>query len=302
MPSLVGGLDSSAAGAAEVASGAASSASGGASVADGATGVAEGADSSASGGASVADGAESLASGAEQTDSGAQQLADGLGEAVEQIPTYTDADITTLSAVVATPAAARFPSPAEGSQSVPLIAALALWVGAIALAPAHAAVARSKLLTSRSSLSLAVVTTGPVAAIGAGQGLGVALALLAFVDVQAPLWAYLAAGTVVGVVFAVINTGLATMLGGLGRMLEVVVASLILVVGIVSTAPSTLETLAALVPTAPAGTVLRAGIGVGSGWGALAGLLLWGVFGFVLVIAGAAVRRRGAGLLARDEG
>ncbi|MGA9276067.1 MAG: hypothetical protein WBV89_03880, partial [Ilumatobacter sp.] len=178
-----------------------------------------------------------------------------------------------------------------------LIAALALWIGAIALALAHEAVARSRLLTSRSSLSLALGTTGPVAAIGAGQGLAVGLALLAFVDLDAPLVVYLGASTIVGTAFAVINAGLAALFGGAGRMLAAVIASVVLAVGVVSTAPSGLETLAALMPTAPAGTLLRAAIGLGSGWGALFALLLWGVFGFVLVVAGTGMRRHGDGVL-----
>lgn len=321
MPALVNGLDDSASGAQGVADGANSAADsgaslasgadgvaggaesskvGGASVADGAQGVADGAESAQDGGASLADGAESLSSGAAQVDSGAQQLADGLGEAVGEIPTYTSADITTISAVVATPVITDSQLPAEGSKSVPLIAALALWIGAMTVALAHSAVARSRLLTSRSSVSLAFESTGPVAAIGAAQGLAVGLALLSFVDVQAPMLAYLGASTVVGMVFAVINTGLAALFGGFGRMLGAVVASVLLAVGIVSTAPSGLDTFASLMPTAPAGTLLRAGIGIGSGWAALIGFLLWGVVGFVLVLAGTGLRRHGDGLLAGE--
>ena len=124
MPQLVAGIDQSAAGAAQVAAGAAQE---------------------DSGAASVNSGAASLAGGAAQVDSGAAQLAQGLSQAVQKIPTYSDSDITTLSAVVAQPVLTDQRAPTPGAQSVPLFAVFALWVGGIVLALARKAVPEREL-------------------------------------------------------------------------------------------------------------------------------------------------------------
>ena len=301
MPDLVEGIDSSATGAAEVAGGADKPAAGGTSLTDGAGQVADGADSSATGAASVAEGADSLASGADQVDTGAEQLSAGLGEAVGQIPTYSVEDISTLSRVVATPATAQFASPSANG-SVSLFAVVALWIGGIVIALGHSAVAASRLLTSRSSVSLALDTCGRVAAVGAGQGVLVGLVLLGFVEGGSG-WGLVASSVAVGATFAVVNTGLAALLGGFGRMLAAIVTVVTLVVGTSSTAPPALEAFAALVPTAPAHTIVLATTGAAVAWvGALVLLVVWAVLSIGMVVGGTTRRRHGPGLLAGQAG
>ncbi|WP_165372668.1 hypothetical protein [Pengzhenrongella frigida] len=278
MPGLVDGLDSASSGAAELADGAASLASGGAAVAEGADGV---------------------ASGAESVDQGAASLSSGLGQAVAQIPTYSSTDITTLSSVVAQPVDAAVGLPATGTQSVPLFAVIALWVGGIVIALAHRALPSSRLLTAESSPSLAWRSAWPVAAIGAGQGVLVAVALVGFLDAGSrSLGSLVTACVAIGVVFALVNEGLAALLGGTGRMLAVVVAVIALVVGTASTAPAAFESAAGLLPTGPARDLLLAVIGVGSAGPALIALTLWGVVGAVLVLLDVARRRTGVALVA----
>ncbi len=277
MPSLVQGVDESAAGASELASGA---------------------DSSASGGRSVADGADNVASGAQQVDSGAAQLSSGLQQAVEEIPTYTKDDISVLSAVVAQPAVASLDLPPTGTQSIPLFAVVALWVGGAVVVLAHRSVAGSRLLTAASSAALTRRAAWPAALLGGGIGALVALPLVPFMEVSgAAALRFGAACVLLGAVFAVVNHGLAALLGGVGRTVAVVVAVLALVVGTSSTAPPAIETAAALAPTGPGRTLLLQALGVGSGWGAVVALAVWVAIGVGLAYAGTA-RRRGSVALA----
>ncbi len=274
IPGLVTGLDQSSAGATELAAGT---------------------DSSASGGRSVASGADSVASGAEQVDSGAAQLSSGLDQAVEQIPTYTDDDISTLSTVVAQPADVRFDLPATGTQSVPLFAVVALWVGGMVAALAYRAIPSSHLLTAASTPALARRSLWPVALLGTVSGALVALPLVPFMDIGVvPSVAFGATCAVTGAVFAVVNHGLVALFGGAGRLVAVVVAVVALVVGTSSTAPGQIEAFARVVPTGPGHVVLLGAIGVGSGWGALVALALWALVGVGLTLAGTARHRTGA--------
>ncbi|WP_353829249.1 hypothetical protein [Agromyces sp. SYSU T0242] len=271
MPPLVSGIDQSAAGANEVAAGA---------------------DESASGGASVNEGAQEVASGADETSSGADQLSDGLAEAVEQIPTYSESDITTLSAVVARPARTDVTVPPDGSQSAPLFAVLALWVGGIVLALARRAVPRRRLLTADSTVGIAGRAIGPGVALGAAQGALVGAVLLPVIDVDlAPRLGFLAAAIAAGAVFALVNHGLAAAFGGPGRTVATVAAVIALAAGVSSTVPAFFVTAAGLLPTGPGHDLLLAGLGVGSGWGDLVALAVYAAIGAALVVAGVSRHR-----------
>ncbi|GAA2042340.1 hypothetical protein GCM10009819_30920 [Agromyces tropicus] len=271
MPPLVSGIDQSSAGANEVAAGASES---------------------ASGGASVNEGAQEVASGAGETSSGADQLSSGLAEAVEQIPTYSESDITTLSAVVAQPARTDVTVPPDGSQSAPLFAILALWVGGIVLALARRAVPERRLFTSASTIAVAGRAIGPGAALGALQGVLVGAVLLPVIDVDlAPRLGFLAAAVLAGLVFAVVNHGLAAAFGGPGRTAATVAAVIALAAGVSSTVPAFFDATANLLPTGPGHSLMLAGLGVGSGWGDLVALVLYAVVGAALVVAGVARHR-----------
>jgi len=274
MPGLVEGVDASAAGAADLAAGT--------------TEVDAGA-------ASLSSGAQSLASGAAQVDQGAAQLADGLAQAVEQIPTYTDDDIAILTSVVSQPVRADQVAPAPGMQSVPFFAVIALWIGTIVLAFARSAVPTRPLLTAESSGSILWHSALPGAALGAAQGVVVAIAVLFAVQVDPLAWiGFTAASALVGVVFALVNQGLAAAFGGPGRFAAVLVAVVALAVGLSSTVPPAIASLAAVLPTTPALGLLLAALtsDAASGWADLVGLLCFAAVGIGLLFAGIAARRR----------
>jgi putative membrane protein len=273
MPQLVSGIEQSAAGATQVAAGA--------SQAD-------------SGGASVNSGAANLASGAAQVDSGAAQVSQGLDQAVQKIPTYSDSDISTLSAVVSQPVLANQDAPSPGSQSVPLFCIVALWLGGLVIALARRAVPSPKLMTSASSLSLALRSVGVDASLGAIQGLVVAALVPLALSMQPAQWLGFAAVLVVaGAVFAIVNHGLAAAFGAVGRLIAVCIGVIALSVGLASTVPVAFESLAGLFPTTPALAMVR-GVLAGdapSAWLGVGACVLFGVLGIALVFAGIAARR-----------
>lgn len=261
----------------------------------GAADLAAGADASNAGTATLDSGAENLASGAAQVDDGAAQLASGLAEAVEQIPTYSDDDIATLSSVVSQPVLADQDSIAPGVQSIPLFTVIALWFGGLALALALPAVPRRRLLTATPSPSIVAQAVAPTTTLGAAQGLVVAIAVLAGVRVGPVEWiAYASACILIGAFFALVNQALAAVLGGFGRVLAVVFGIVALAAGLSSTVPPALASIAGALPTASALHLLLAALtqDAGTGWAAVGVIVLIAVIAFALVLAGVIARRQ----------
>lgn len=308
---LAGYLDQSAQGAAQLASGARAAAggardlaSGARTAAGGARQLADGADDAASGAGELASGAGQVASGATELSSGAGELASGLGEAGEQVPSYTDEEASTLADVVATPVAARSADGGAlfGDTSVPWLAALALWLGGLATFVVLAAVPHRSLGSTRSSLRLALGALAPGALVGAVQGLAVAGIMAFALDLSPGGWAaFLTVAVLAGVAFAAVNQGLVAVLGGVGRFVSVVVAVVGLAGAVVSTVPPLVEHLFAAVPLSAALDGLQGVVtGQGGAGGAIAALLVWTAAG--LAASTAAVARRRvvpAGQLAR---
>jgi putative membrane protein len=273
MPDLVSGIDQSSAGADQVAAGT--------SQAD-------------AGSSSLTDGATSLASGASQLNGGAQQLSDGLAQAVQKIPTYTPTDITMLSAVVAEPVLAHQQAPAAGTQSVPLFCIIALWLGGLVIALARRPVPLTQVLTSASSVSLALRSVATDVVLGAAQGILLAGVTVFALSLQPQQWlGFAALCMLAGAVFAIVNHGLAAAFGAVGRFIAICVAVIALGVGLASTVPPAFVSLSALFPTTPALGMLR-GVITGDTAGIWAGVgasVVFAVFGTVLVFAGIAARR-----------
>ncbi|MET0853642.1 MAG: YhgE/Pip family protein [Microterricola sp.] len=273
MPSLVAGIDASAGGGSEVAAGSAQA---------------------ASGAESLSAGAQSLAAGAAQLDDGAAQLSDGLSQAVTQIPTYSDSDISTLSTVVSQPVLADQDAVPAGVQTVPLFAVVALWLGGLVIAIARRAVPTRLLLTSVPSRTITLRSLGPTAALGAGQGAVVAVAVLTAVNTSPLAWmSFAGASVLIGAVFAIANQGLAAALGSVGRLVAVLVAVLALAAGLSGSVPPAIASTAGAIPTAPALSWLLACL-TGDGPAALAAVALLAlatVFGIALVYAGVARHR-----------
>ncbi|MWC00171.1 hypothetical protein [Agromyces seonyuensis] len=273
VPGLVEGVDAADAGAGEVAAGA---------------------DDAASGGASLRDGTASLVDGADQVDAGAQQLASGLAEATAQIPAYSDDDIDALTGVVSEPVVATRTEIPPGQASVPFFGVLALWIGGLVIALARKAAPTAELLGPRRSLAIARDAVWPAAAVGAGQGLLIGVALTTAVAVDPPSWlGFTAAAIGIGAVFAVLQQGIAAAFGGPGRFAAVLVAAIALAAGLSSTVPGILATTAAALPTTPAADLLLGALSPAGGpaMPAILTLLLWAAVGFLGTLAGVARRR-----------
>lgn len=303
-------LDQSAQGAAQLASGARTAAggarelaAGARTAAGGARELASGADDAAAGAGDLASGAGQVASGATELSSGAGELASGLGQAGEQVPSYTDEEASTLADVVATPVAARSDDGALfGDTSVPWLAALALWLGGLATFVVLAAVPHRSLGSTRSSVRLALGAFAPGALVGAVQGLAVGGIMAFALDLSPSGWAaFFAVAVLAGVAFAAVNQGLVAVLGGVGRFVSVVIAVVGLAGAVVSTVPPLVEHLFTALPLSAALDGLQGVVtGQGGAGGAIAALLVWTLVG--LGASTAAVARRRvvpAGQLAR---
>ncbi|MBA8815331.1 putative membrane protein [Microbacterium halimionae] len=288
MSSTSGGLQQAAAGARELQSGASQ-------LSSGASQLSNGAASLSSGLSQLSDGTASLADGVNQLADGTNSLADGLDTAVEQIPTYTDAEATTLAAVVADPVAAEgVGTNLFGASAIPLLSALALWFGGLASFIALQAVSRRALVSRRSSAALALRSFAPAAAIGAGQGFLVAAVVQFAASYEWGEWTLFALLCVaVGVAFAAINQALVAVFGGIGRWLSAIIGVLALATGVVSTVPPLLTQIANYMPVAPAynamlGSLTSAG-GVTAG---IVGLAAWALLALIATIIATAQRRK----------
>lgn len=308
---LVGGVTSSAAGLGVLSGYLQQSAAGADQLAAGTQDAAAGADELASGAASAATGAADLSTGAGQVDTGAAglasgstQLASGLEQTVAQVPDYTDVEAATLAGVVGTPVVADDGEPTSlfGAMTVPFLATVALWIGALATFVVIGAVSRTTFGSTQPSAVIALQSFAPGALVGVLQGLAITAVMAGALDLTPGGWAAFATvAMLAGVAFAAVNQGLVAVLGGVGRFVSVIVAVIGLATAVISTVPAVLDRLFAVLPLAAAldglqGVVLGDG-GVG---GAIALLLVWTLAGLALTMSAVARRRVvPAGQLAR---
>ncbi|MCT9820742.1 YhgE/Pip family protein [Microbacterium sp. W1N] len=284
---LAGGIDQSATGADRLADGAGQLQTGASGIATGATQLSDGA-------TQLADGATQLSDGVAQVADGTGSLADGLSQAVDQVPSYTDAEATDLAGVVADPVAAEgIGSDFFGASAIPLLTMLALWFGGLASFVALQAVPRGALTSRRPSIALAARSLLPAAGIGAAQGALVAGIVQIAAGYDAGTWWVFAALCVVaGMVFAAVNQALVAVFGGAGRWLAALVGVLAVATGIVSTAPGVLASVAGLMPTTPAYNAMLAALTPATGVAAgLIGMIVWGALAFVVTVIAVARRR-----------
>ncbi len=270
---LAGGVDQSAAGAQAL--------SGGASQLGG------GADQLSTGAQSLADGVQSLADGT-------GELAGGLHTAADAIPSYTDDQATSLADVVANPVEADgLGTSLFGASAIPLLAMLALWFGGLATFVALQAVSRRALTSRAPSAVLALRGFAPAAAIGAAQGLLVAVVVQLAASYDWADWTIFAGISIAaGIAFAAVNQALVAVFSGAGRWLSALIGVLAVATGVVSTVPGALSGVAALMPTAPAYNGMVAALTSASGIGAaIAGLAIWAGLAFLATVL-AVTRRR----------
>lgn len=280
MPALTDGIGQSASGATRLASGAAESASGASEL--------------ASGSQQLASGVGGLATGADQSSAGSASLASGLKEAAAKLPSYSGDERSNLATVAAQPVTQKDTGSTDfGQSSVPLFAAVALWLGALATFLVLQAVSRRAILTTRASGRIALDGFVPAAVIGAIQGVLVAGIMQFAFSLDVGHWfGFAGVAAAVGVAFAAVNHGLVALLGGVGRFISMLVVVVTLASGIVSTVPGVFASATQWFPTSAAITALRGVVESTDGvWRGLGGLLLWAALGFVLALIAVARRR-----------
>lgn len=262
--------------------------------ADGARQLASGASQLSDGGSQLATGAQSLADGVAQLATGTSSLADGLGTAVDQIPSYTDSEASSLADVVSDPVTAQgVGTSLFGQSAIPLLATAALWFGGLATFVALQAVTRRSLSSRAPSALLALRAFLPAAALGALQGLLVAGVVQLAASYDWGQWSVFAALCVTaGVAFAAVNQALVAVFGGAGRWIAALVGALAVATGIVSTVPPVITSISSLLPTAPAYNAMVAALTAASGVAAgVAGMVIWALLAFIATVLAVARRR-----------
>lgn len=290
-----------ASGAGELSSGASALADGAGQLADGASALAAGAGEAASGASDLAAGVDELATGAgtiadgvDELSDGAGTLGDGLTQAADSLPSYTDEEATDLASIVADPVGAEGAgNELFGASAVPLLTAVALWFGALATFVALQAVPRTALSSRRSSVMLALQSFAPAAAIGALQGVLVAIVVQWASNYEFGTWlGFAGLAALIGVAFAAVHQALVAVLGGIGRWVAALVGALAIATGIVSTVPGVFMSASALTPTTPAYQALLASLTTAGGMGAaVVGLVVWLLLAFGVTVLAVARRR-----------
>ncbi|MDR2322087.1 MAG: hypothetical protein LBE60_10625, partial [Microbacterium sp.] len=276
------GVNQLSAGLGQLADGTSQSATGAGNLATGATGLQSGA-------TQLADGATQLGTGIGSLATGTSSLASGLHQAADSLPKRTDSQASSLASVVADPVKADTSGGMFGPTAIPLLAAVVLWFGSLASFLVMRAFTARALTSRRASASLALRGFAPAAAIGAAQGLLVALVveIVAKYD-PSRWWGFAGVAVLAGIAFAAVNQALVAVLGGVGRWIAAVVGVAALGAGIISTLPGWLATIAGFLPTSPAATALLGDEGVGS---AIAALAVWAVLALLATTLAVTARR-----------
>lgn len=284
---IAGGIDGLAGGATQLADGARQFGAGAAALSFGAGQLATGASDAETGAAQLADGVGQVASGT-------SSLADGLDTAVSQLPTYTDAQATTLADVVADPVSTTGVSTSLfGLAAVPLLAMAVLWFGGLASFVAFQAVSARALTSRRPSALIALRGYLPAAGVGAAQGLLVAAVVQVASRYDWGDWALFALICIAaGIAFAAVHQALVAVFGGAGRWVAAVIGALALGATIVSTVPPALAAVAALMPTAPVYDAMLGALSSSGGVAAgVVGLVVWALLALIVTTLIVARRR-----------
>lgn len=296
---LASGAGELADGAGAASSGASALASGAAQLDAGAGQLADGAAAASGGAAQLADGTGALADGTGGLVTGADQLAEGLSTGAEQVPTLTEAEAARRAAVVAEPVTAETSrinaSPGGATDLAPLVVAIALWIGALAIALIRPALPADQIAAPVAAWRVAWRRYRGSALLGLVQAALVAAVLPLFgVSLASPVAAIALTGLGV-LVFTAINQALAAAFGSrAGWMLSVglLVVQVASLGGIVpiDTAPTVFQQLNAMLPMpllVDGLSRLSLGGSVGSVGAAVTGLVLWGVLSFGVTVLAA---------------
>lgn len=264
-------------------------------LADGTDQSAAGANSLSTGAVALSDGATALSDGATELASGVDKLATGTGDlagglktASESLPSFDDQESSSLASVIADPVSSNSSmNTIFGPTAIPLLAAVVLWFGGLASFIVMRAHTARTLTSRRSSAGLALRAFAPAAAVGAGQGVLVALIVQFVASYDAAAWwAFAGTAVIAGVAFAAVNQALVALFGGIGRWVSALIGVVAVATGLISTVPGWLASIGQALPTAPAFTGLIAANG-----SALASLVVWGVLSLIATTLIVAVRR-----------
>jgi len=285
---MAGQLETAGGGATELATGLNRLASGVDQSAAGASALGTGATQLSDGATALADGAGELATGLDDLAGGNEELASGLHQAADQLPSFSDQESTSLASVIADPVTSNArANTIFGPTAIPLLAAVVLWFGGLASFIVMRAHTARTLTSRRSSAWLTLGGFWPAAAIGAGQGVLVALIVQIVASYDAATWwAFAGTAVLAGIAFAAVNQALVAVFGGAGRWVSALVGVVAIATGLISTVPDWLSSIGAMLPTAPAFTGLIAGNG-----SAVAGLIAWGVLSLIVTTVAVALRR-----------
>lgn len=279
-----------------VAQGTAGVSSGTSALAGGMPALSSGISELAAGSSGIASGVSGIASGASALGDGSQKLADGLDEAVSNIPTYTEDQVSTLADLVTAPVGIKNGGGLTfGANSTPLYVVLSLWLGALAIFIVLRAIPLRVLESTRSSLSLATRAYGIPAVAAILQAVAVATVIAFAQGYDVAEWVSITlVSALISLAFTATNQALVAVLGGFGRLVSLAIGILILVTGVISTVPQILDSILGYTPATEAVTALQAIISEGqvSGFaGAITAMVLW-TLGAIAVTAIAISRKR----------
>ena len=284
-----------ASGARDAASGAQRLAAGANTLAGGASELASGASGLASGAAELSQGAPALAEGARKSADGAAELASGLSDAVEQIPSPTQAQSDRLGEAAVQPVeASGADDELFNASGVPLFAGIALWAGAFASFLVLAPLWRRTREAARGVGFISLRSALPALVIGAAQGAVVGLILPPLLGYDLAKGAgFFCLAVLAGVAFSLVNQGLSALFGGLGRFVAFSLLVVAFAIGVISTAPPLLQ---AIGDASPIGALFEGfqAVAMGTnGFGsAVLSLVLWGLGGLALTAFAVARSRR----------
>ncbi|MHA7190448.1 YhgE/Pip family protein [Arthrobacter sp. MDT2-16] len=279
-PALREGIVSASDGAARLATGASTLSGGAAQVAGGAAGLADGS-------AQAYDGATRLEDGLGTLSTGSSDLAQQLDEGAGQVPDYDDAQRAELTEVAASPVSIERTHvnavDAYGEGMAPYFIPLALWVGGIITYTVLRAVSPRALASTATSWRVSAVGYLQGALFAVLQALVLLGVLVLGVGLTTPHPVGLLAFTVLtALVFTAIHQALVALLGGVGRLVALVLLMLQLTSAggtyPVDTAPGFFGFLSPLLPMTHAVDGLRhliAGGDTGVVWLAAAQLLVF---------------------------
>ncbi|WP_213814256.1 YhgE/Pip domain-containing protein [Glaciihabitans sp. dw_435] len=224
-PTLYSGISQSAAGAGKLSDGASSLSTGAASASTGAASLADGAASALAGG-------QKLSTGLHTLSSGATDLSDGLADGVADVPSYTDSQRASLTAVASDPVTLdRTHDNAVstyGDGLAPYFIPLALWVGGIVTFTIFRALSPRAVASGARSWRVALAGFAPGALFGAIQALVLMGVLIFGVGLTSPhIVAAVAFAVLVGVSFTAVHDALAALFGGgIGRLIALILLML----------------------------------------------------------------------------